>query len=60
MCGGDIHGVATLTFLPQGGLLTRLEETVERTDQSAPGRDPGVIQWTLESTERRMFSLVKE
>jgi hypothetical protein len=60
MCGGDIHGVATLTFLPQGGLLTRLEETVERTDQSAPGRDPGVIQWTLESSERRVFSLVRE
>ena len=58
--GGDIRGVATLTFLARGGLLTRREETVERTDQVAPGPAPGVSQWTRRVTEKSTFSLVKQ
>jgi hypothetical protein len=58
--GGDIHGVSMLTFLPRGGLLIRIEETIERTDQRAPGRRPGESQWTMRSTEKRSFSLVKD
>ena len=56
MRGGDIHGVSRMTFLAEGGLLTRLEETVERTDQTAQG----TTQWTRTATERKVFSLVKE
>ncbi len=58
--GADIHGIAELTFLAQGGLCTRFEETVERTDQTAPGRRRGVAQWTRKVTAKREFSLVKE
>ena len=43
--GGDIHGTSRMTFIAQGGLLTHLEETVERTDQMAPG-PAGAAQWT--------------
>lgn len=57
--GADVHGVATLTFLAPSGLLTRLEETLERTDQVAPG-SRGVTQWTRRVTEHRTFSFVKE
>jgi hypothetical protein len=56
MRGADVHGVARMTFLAKGGLLTRLEETVERTDQ----RSDGVVQWTRKVTAKREFSLVKE
>jgi hypothetical protein len=60
MVGGDIQGTRTITFIPRGGLVTRLEETIERTVQSAPGFQPGVAQWTREATDRKVFSLVLE
>jgi hypothetical protein len=60
MRGGDIRGARRITFLPRGGLVTRLEETIERTDQSVPGPKPGVVQWTREAKERKVFTLVNE
>lgn len=60
MRGGDIHGVSQMTFLAEGGLLTHLEETVERTDQAAPGSRAGVMQWTRQQTQKVTFSLVRE
>jgi hypothetical protein len=60
MRGGDIHGVSQMTFLAESGLLTQLDETVERTDQSAPGPRAGVMQWTRRVTQKVAFSLVKE
>ncbi len=58
--GGDVRLVSTMTFLAQGGLLTRLVETVERTDQTAPGPKPGVVQWTRKATDRKEFTLARE
>jgi hypothetical protein len=57
--GGDIVGVATLTFLADSGLLVGLDERTERTDQVAPGPRPGIVQWTRRVVEKRTFSLTK-
>ncbi len=58
--GGDIQGEQTLTFRTRGGVLMQMKETVQRTDQSAPGGSSGVTQWTRTATEKKEFSITSE
>jgi hypothetical protein len=59
MAGADVRGTRTITFVPRGGLVTRVEETIVRTDQVAPGLDTAV-QSTNELTQHKVFSVVKQ
>jgi hypothetical protein len=54
----DVRGTRTITFVPRGGLVTRVEETIERVDQVAPGLDP-VVQFTSKVTQHTLFSMTR-
>jgi hypothetical protein len=59
MAGAEVRGTRTITYVPRGGLVTRVEETITRTDQVAPGLD-SVVQVTSKLTQHTVFSMLKQ